>query len=76
MKTLTQTINKMMNEAKEKNYEIFGILPFDHPDDYFMIKCVIMNEKREIVSYIYNRGFQSGNYCKNLSAALTHMKSR
>jgi hypothetical protein len=65
MTVLTSTINQTITEAKNQGYELIAVMPFTHPADSYMIKCVILNKKGEYVSYIFNRGFQLGHYFDN-----------
>jgi hypothetical protein len=76
MNKLFETVNEALTAAYLKNWKVIAIEPFPHPEDSFMIKCVVVNHKNEAVSYVFNRGFQSGYYFDNELDAARHMNNR
>jgi hypothetical protein len=73
---LIETINEMLTEAYKLNYKVIAVKPFNHPQDDYMVKCVVVNHKLEAVSYIFNRGFNLGHYFGNELDAVADMNER
>lgn len=73
---MVEITNNLLTEAYQKGWKVLAILPYPHPEDSYMVKCVIENQKNEFVSYIYNRGFNLGYYFDNPIDAARHMNER
>lgn len=77
-KKVIETVNTLLVDVNSRGWEIVGILPYKHKDDYYLARCLIRNEKNMWVSYIYNvnSGFHNGNYFESYEEALEDFKNR
>lgn len=75
-----ESTDHLQKSADEKKWEIISFRTVSsHPDDTYLLYCVIKNHKEEYVSYLFNAEFKSfnwGHYFYDLELAQEHMENR
>lgn len=79
-KTIDEVTIQIMDACEEKGWEWIMSRPAsNHPDDWYLHYCVIINEKNEAVSYTFNAEFNSfanGHYFNETTKAMRHCEER
>lgn len=79
-KTNTEVTEQLMDACDKKGWEwIMSRAVSNHPDDWYLLYCVIINEKNEAVSYIFNAEFDEfnlGHYFNDTVNAMRHCEER
>jgi hypothetical protein len=70
----------IMEECEKRGWEFCCCRPVsNHPDDWYLAYCVVVNEKGENVSYEFNAErpqFFWGHYFNHLENAMKHFDNR